>query len=209
VGYAIKYTGENEEMEESQAFMSRAFTIAIMLIGMVLVLQFDSIVTPFIILTTVILSLIGVFLGLLVTTQPFGVIMTGMGVISLAGVVVNNAIVLLDYTNILRKRGLNCYDAVVRAGCTRFRPVLLTATTTVLGLAPMAVGISFDFRKFQWVIDSESSQWWGSMATAVIFGLIVATALTLFVVPNLYSLLFDWNLYRGRKEESVDIDDAA
>ncbi len=202
-GYALDYTGENEEFQESQAFMSRAFIIALLLIALVLVTQFDSILQPFIIMTSVILSLIGVFLGLIVTGKPFGIIMTGMGVISLAGVVVNNAIVLIDYTNLLRKRGLTCYDAVVRAGCTRFRPVLLTAITTILGLVPMAIGISYNFREMRWDIGSESSQWWGAMATAVMFGLFVATALTLFVVPNVYSLLYDWRLNRREREVTV------
>jgi multidrug efflux pump subunit AcrB len=130
--------------------------------------------------------------------------MTGMGVISLAGVVVNNAIVLLDYTNLLRKRGMNCYDAIITAGCTRFRPVMLTAITAILGLVPMAIGISYNFRELRWEIGSEMSQWWGPMSTAVIFGLAIATMLTLFVVPNIYSLLFDWSFYRkGKKEQEI------
>ncbi len=191
-GYVFAYTGENEEFEKSQAFMIRAFVIAILLIAIVLVTQFDSVLTPFIIMTSVILSLIGVFLGLIVTRTSFGVIMTGMGVISLAGVVVNNAIVLIDYINVLRKEhGKSCYDAIINAGCTRFRPVMLTAVTTVLGLVPMAVGVSLDVHKLGIVFGSDSSQWWGPMAIAVIFGLVVATALTLFAVPGLYSLFFE------------------
>jgi multidrug efflux pump subunit AcrB len=114
--------------------------------------------------------------------------MTGVGVISLAGVVVNNAIVLIDYTNRLRERGMAIKDAVISAGATRLRPVLLTAVTTILGLIPMITGVSFDFHKgaMSWV--SESSQWWQSMAIVVVFGLIVATFLTLVVVPTLYYL---------------------
>ena len=117
------------------------------------------------------------------------IIMTGVGVISLAGVVVNNAIVLIDYTNRLRKRGYELKEAVISAGATRLRPVLLTAITTILGLIPMITGVSFDFHKgaISWV--SESSQWWQSMAVVVVFGLIVATFLTLIVVPTLYYLL--------------------
>jgi multidrug efflux pump len=137
----------------------------------------------------VILSLGGAFLGLMLFRQPFGIIMTGVGVISLAGVVVNNAIVLLDYTNKLRERGLALAEAVVAAGATRLRPVMLTAITTILGLMPMVTGVSFDFHDLtiSWV--SESSQWWRSMAVVVIFGLMVATFLTLVVVPTLYYLL--------------------
>lgn len=201
-GYTFQYTGENEEFEKSQRFMTRAFVIAILLIAFVLVTQFDSVLSPFIIMNSVILSLIGVFLGLVVTQTPFGVIMTGMGVISLAGVVVNNAIVLIDYINVLRKRGKACRDAIITAGTTRLRPVLLTAITTILSLTPMATGVSLDVHTLNpqdmIVIGSESSQWWGPMAVAVIFGLMVATILTLFVVPCLYSLFFE----RRRKREA-------
>ncbi len=134
------------------------------------------------------LSLGGAFLGLMLFKQPFGIIMTGVGVISLAGVVVNNAIVLIDYTNKLLERGFSLKDAVISAGATRLRPVLLTAVTTILGLVPMVTGISFDFHllAISWV--SESSQWWRSMAVVVIFGLVVSTFLTLIVVPTLYYL---------------------
>jgi multidrug efflux pump subunit AcrB len=141
-------------------------------------------------MTSVLMSLIGVFFGLLVTGTAFGIIMTGIGVISLAGVVVNNAIVLIDYYKQLLARGSSSREALVRAGLTRFRPVMLTAITTLLGLLPMATGVSFDFKKFGWDIGSESSQWWGPMAVAVIFGLGVATLLTLVVVPVLCSLEF-------------------
>jgi multidrug efflux pump subunit AcrB len=204
VGYTFEYTGENEELQKSQAFMMKAFVVAILLIALVLVTQFDSVLSPVIILTSVILSLIGVFLGLIITQKPFGVIMTGMGVISLAGVVVNNAIVLIDYINVLRKHGKSCREAILTAGCTRFRPVMLTAVTTVLGLIPMAVGVSLDVHNLGIVIGSDMSQWWGPMSTAVIFGLIVATTLTLFVVPSLYSLFFERRKKKSQIEESLE-----
>jgi CzcA family heavy metal efflux pump len=187
-GYAYRFTGEQREQEKAQAFLSKAFVAAIFLILLVLMTQFNSFTTPFIILASVVLSLIGVFLGLLVTGTAFGVIMTGIGVISLAGVVVNNAIVLIDYYRQLMDGGMGSHDALIRAGMVRFRPVMLTAVTTILGLLPMATGISFDFRKLAWDIGGESSQWWGPMAVAVIFGLGVATLLTLVVVPVLCSL---------------------
>jgi multidrug efflux pump subunit AcrB len=188
-GYTIRFTGENEFQKESEDFLSKAFVIACFLIFLILVSQFNSVSQPFIIMTSVILSLGGAFLGLALFRQPFGIIMTGVGVISLAGVVVNNAIVLIDYINKLRERGLALKEAVISAGATRLRPVLLTAITTILGLIPMVTGVSFDFRHLEisWV--SESSQWWRSMAVVVIFGLIVATFLTLVVVPTLYSLI--------------------
>jgi len=153
------------------------------------VTQFNSVAQPFVIMTAVILSLGGAFLGLTVVSSPFGIIMTGVGVISLAGVVVNNGIVLVDYINKLRQRGYALREAVVAAGATRLRPVLLTAITTILGLLPMVTGVSYDFHKMaiSWV--SESSQWWSSMAIVVIFGLMVATFLTLVVVPALYVMI--------------------
>ena len=143
-----------------------------------------------------ILSLVGVFLGLMITRMPFGIIMTGVGVISLAGIVVNNAIVLLDYIQQLRAAGMPELEAIKNAGRTRFRPVILTAVTTILGLIPLTTGVSVNFDRLvvgQWgrvvVIGGESSQWWGPMGVAVIWGLAVATFLTLVVVPVMYSVV--------------------
>ncbi len=187
-GYSYRFTGEQKEQEKAKDFLVKAFVATLFIIFLILITQFNSFVTPFIILTSVLLSLIGVFTGLLVTGTAFGVIMTGIGVISLAGVVVNNAIVLIDYYNQLMARGLSSDVALVRAGLVRFRPVMLTALTTILGLIPMATGVSFNFRQFSWDIGGESSQWWGPMAVAVSFGLAVATLLTLIVVPVLCSL---------------------
>ena len=187
-GYSYRFTGEQEEQAKAQAFLSKAFFACIALILLILLTQFNSLVTPLIILASVVFSLIGVFLGLLITGTAFGIIMTGIGVISLAGVVVNNAIVLIDYFNQLLAKGLSSNEALLRAGSVRFRPVMLTAITTILGLLPMATGISFDFRKMAFDIGGESSQWWGPMAVAVIFGLAFATLLTLILVPVLCSL---------------------
>lgn len=187
--YFINYTGENEDMKETQDFLMKAFVIAVFLITLVLVTEFNSITQPFIILTSVVLSLAGVFLGLYVFRMPFGILMTGVGCVSLAGVVVNNAIVLIDYINQLRNRGLALNDAILKAGVTRFRPVLLTAVTTILGLVPMAIGVSVNFRELKLIVGGEMSQWWGSMAVTVITGLTLATILTLIVVPTLYSLM--------------------
>jgi multidrug efflux pump subunit AcrB len=188
-GYTYRFSGEQEEQAKAQVFLLKAFLAAIAIILLILMTQFNSIVTPFIILTSVVLSLVGVFIGLLVTGTAFGVIMTGIGVISLAGVVVNNAIVLIDYYYQLLARGLSSFDALMRAGSVRFRPVMLTAITTILGLLPMATGVSFNFRKMAMDIGGESSEWWGPMAVAVIFGLGFATLLTLIVVPVLCSLV--------------------
>lgn len=199
-GYRVSYTGEQKEQDKAQDFLSKAFLAALFLIFMTLVLQFDTLMSPVIILTSVVLSLIGVFLGLLVTDMPFGVTMTGVGVVSLAGVVVNNAIVLIDYYNQLRAGGMASREALVLTGRLRFRPVALTALTTVLGLVPMATGVSFDFLNFRWDVGGESSQWWGSMAVAVIFGLAVATLLTLVVVPVLLSFQESLRTRRQRSD---------
>ncbi len=195
-GYHIDFTGENEEQNKAQAFLSDAFGIAIMLILVVLITQFGSITTPFVIISSVILSLIGVFIGLLVTHTAFGIIMTGVGVISLAGIVVNNAIVLIDYVIKLRDSGKEKLEAIVEAGLTRFRPVILTAVTTILGLIPLTTGFSIDFERLfaghlqhVVIIGSESSEWWGPMGVAVIWGLSIATFLTLVVVPVMYASL--------------------
>lgn len=187
-GYKIAFRGEDEEQNEAQTFLTEAFISALLLIALILVTEFNSVYKPFIILSSVILSTMGVFIGLMLLDKPFGIIMTGIGVISLAGVVVNNAIVLLDYIGQLRNRGLDAKESIVRAGMVRLRPVFLTAVTTILGLMPMVIGISFDFRSLEWQVGTESMQWWGPMATAVIFGLSIATVLTLVVMPAMVSL---------------------
>lgn len=193
-GYSITYRGEDEASQEAGQFLSKALIIGIFLIAMVLVSQFDSLILPFIILTSVILSLIGVLWGLIISGYPFSIIMTGVGIISLAGVVVNNAIVLLDYTIKLRMWGRSKQDAILEACRTRFRPVMLTAITTIVGLLPLATGWAFDFHTFKFVSGGSSSQWWAPMAVSIIYGLTVATLLTLVVVPSMYIIL-------GRKEE--------
>ncbi len=198
LGYTYQFTGENEEQQDAEKFLSKAFIIALFLIFLILVTLFNSVIQPAIILTSVILSFGGAFWGLTVIGSPFGIIMTGVGVISLAGVVVNNAIVLIDYTNKLRASGRSIRDAVTAAGATRLRPVLLTAVTTILGLLPMVTGISYDFHIMALSLSSESSQWWRSMAIVVIFGLLIATLLTLVVVPTLYTLIEESKLILSR-----------
>lgn len=202
-GYNIKFTGEEDMQKEAEDFLSQAFAISLFLVVIILVALFNSISQVTIIVISVVLSLGGVFLGLTIMNFPFGIIMTGVGVISLVGVVVNNAIVLIDYTNRLIERGMAVRDAIIAAGCTRLRPVLLTAITTILGLLPMVTGISYDFHimEISWL--SESSQWWSSMAIAVIFGLAIATILTLVVVPVLYSLMYTSGLAYERNMKRI------
>lgn len=202
-GYSISYTGQSEEQDEASAFLGRAFLIAILLIFMILVIQFNSMSQPLIIMSAVIISLIGVFIGLIVYAMPFGIIMTGIGVISLAGVVVNNNIVLIDYTNVLRKHGLSRREAIVSAGLRRFRPVTLTAITTVLGLIPLSFGLGFDIYTMEFTTGSESADFWKSMGIAVIFGLTFATFLTLVIVPVIYSTLDDIPLALKQAREGI------
>ncbi|MFC1530281.1 efflux RND transporter permease subunit, partial [Gemmatimonadota bacterium] len=211
-GYSIDYAGENQDQEEAQAFLSQAFLIALFLIAFILISQFNSVTKPFLILTNIILSLVGVLLGLLLFKMPFGIIMTGVGIISLTGIVVNNGIVLIDYVDILRTRdGLERREALIRGGMTRFRPVILTAITTVLGLIPLAIGLNLNF--FDLYSSLRPDLYWGGaqaamwspMSLAVISGLTFATFLTLILTPVMYSLVDDFGagmkkMFAGRVE---------
>jgi len=197
-GYGVHFGGQSEDEEEAKAFLSKAFLYALLLVLLLIVSQFNSYAVPFIIMTSVVMSTIGVLIGLLVTGTAFGIIMTGLGVISLAGVVVNNAIVLLDYAEQMRAQGLPRRTAVLVTGMRRLRPVLLTAITTILGLIPTVVGFGFDFRSFRFQGSGESSAWWRPMGVAVIFGLAFATFLTLVLVPVLYDLLLEVREKGGR-----------
>lgn len=191
-GYTVRYTGASEEQDESFGFLTTALLMGIALITIILIAQFNSIKNPFIIMVAVGLSLIGVLLGLILTRTPFG-LMTFIGVISLAGIVVNNAIVLVDYIEELRRKGREKQDAVVEAGATRLRPVVLTALTTVIGLIPLTFGINVDFVGLivdldpAFSVGSQNTQFWGPMGTAIISGLTFATFLTLVIVPVMYS----------------------
>ena len=218
-GYSISYTGEQEEQAESMAFLVNALMIAIILILIILVSQFNSFIKPMIILASVLFSTIGVFGGIATFKMDIVVIMTGIGIISLAGVVVNNAIVLIDYIDFLkkgRKKDLKLDEdsnlplneivtSIALAGKTRLRPVLLTAITTILGLLPMAVGLNIDFvRMFTHFdpniyIGGDNAVFWGSMSWTVIFGLAFATFLTLIVVPVMYLMANKVKLRFGEK----------
>jgi len=200
-GYRMSFAGQSEDEAEASAFLSKAFLYAVLIVLALMVAKFDSLAIPMIIITSVVMSMIGVLIGLIVTGLPFGIIMTGLGVISLAGIVVNNAIVLLDYGEQLRLQGLPRRQLVVDTGMRRFRPVLLTAVTTILGLIPLSTGIEFDFHSFAFSTGGESSQWWKGMGVAVIFGLGFATFLTLVLVPVLYDLLLDFRERMGRWRE--------
>jgi multidrug efflux pump len=218
-GYEFKFTGEQEEQGESIDFLMGAMMLAVFLIFLIIVTQFNSIAGPFIIMLSVLFSTIGVFLGFSLTQTTFSFMMTGIGIISLAGIVVNNAIVLIDYTNLLRQRkraekGMDkkgkltkqeIIETIVESGKTRLRPVLLTAITTVLGLFPLAIGFNINFARllregqpeFYW--GGQNADFWGPMAWAVIYGLIFATFLTLVIVPVMYYLSDRLTMWIGKK----------
>ncbi len=193
-GYTIKMGGEQEDQQESMTFLISAFGIALMLIYLILATQFNSVVKPLIIFVTILLSLIGVLLGFMATGKSFSVIMSGVGIISLAGIVVKNGILLIEFIEELRGRGIPLRRAIIEAGSIRLTPVLLTASAAVLGLVPLAFGISLDFvglfRDFNphLVIGGDSSVFWNILAWTIIYGLTFSTVLTLVIVPCLYWL---------------------
>ena len=212
-GFTYEFTGEQQQQAEDMGFLMGAFVAALFFIFIILVTQFNSITAPFIIILSVFFSTIGVFLGYAIFRQDVSIVFTGVGIISLAGVVVNNAIVLVDYVNLLVKERREKNDlesmyelsredireSIIQGGATRLRPVLLTAITTVLGLIPLAVGFNFDFFSLvtDWdpkiFIGGDNTAFWGPMAWTVIYGLTFATFLTLVVVPVMY-----WLAYRLR-----------
>jgi CzcA family heavy metal efflux pump len=197
-GYEISFGGEQEDRQETGAFLGKAFLMVLLMIFLIMVMQFNSVLLPLIIMSTIVLSVSGVLYGLVMTQSPFSIVLTGLAVVSLAGVVVNNGIILIDYIQLLRKEGMSAHDAVINAGLTRLRPVLLTAGTTVLGLMPTALGVGIDFRTLSLSIGGESSQLWFPMAIGIISGLTFSTALTLVVVPAMY-MITESMLNGGRK----------
>jgi multidrug efflux pump len=184
----VAFKGEDEEQRKAQAFLGRAFFIALFIMAIILVTQFNSFFQALLVLSAVVFSTAGVLLGLLITGQPFGIVMCGIGVIALAGIVVNNNIVLIDTFNLLRRGGMNAVEAALRTGAQRLRPVLLTTITTILGLLPMVLSMNVDIIAREIAIGSPSTQWWNQLATAVAGGLAFATLLTLVMTPSLLVL---------------------
>ncbi|PNH92451.1 efflux RND transporter permease subunit [Vibrio diazotrophicus] len=184
----FRMRGQNEEQEHSAAFLEKAFLVALVAMAVILITQFNSFYQAFLILSAVLFSTVGVFAGLLIFQKPFGVIMSGIGVISLAGIVVNNNIVLIDTYNQLVKRGLDKKEAILRTGVQRLRPVLLTTITTILGLLPMVLEMNIDLINQKIEFGAPSTQWWSQLATAVAGGLAFATVLTLVLTPCLLML---------------------
>lgn len=183
VSFLIK--GQNEDQQESSQFLVKAFAIALFVMAMILVTQFNSFYQAFLIMSAVVLSTGGVLLGLLLAGKPFGIVMCGIGVISLAGIVVNNNIVLIDTYNLLRKQGMKAEEAILRTGAQRLRPVMLTTITTILGLMPMVLSTNIDLFNHRLEIGGPTAQWWNQLSTSIAGGLAFATLLTLVLTPCL------------------------
>ena len=184
----IAFKGEDEDLRDAEAFLSKAFGVAVALIGVILLTQFNSFYQSFLILSAVVFSTVGVLLGLLIAGQPFGVVMSGIGVIALAGIVVNNNIVLIDTYNVNRAAGLDAWNAVIQTGAERLRPVVLTTVTTILGLLPMVLQMNVDIIGRSITFGAPSTQWWTQLATAIVGGLMFSTLLTLVLTPCLLVL---------------------
>jgi len=184
----VNFKGENEDQQEAEEFLSQAFGAALFLMAIILVTQFNSFYQALLILSAVVFSTIGVLLGLLIMDQPFSIVMSGIGVISLAGIVVNNNIVLIDTYNLIKKKGAEAVEAAILTCSQRLRPVLLTTVTTILGLMPMTLGMNFDLINRHIQIGGPSTQWWTQLASAITFGLAFATILTLIMTPAMLVL---------------------
>ena len=182
-GVTWRLKGEDEERAKASAFLLKAFAVAVFLIFAILLAQFNRLTSVMLVLSAVMLSTIGVLLGLLVMGQAFGVVMTGIGVIANAGVIVNNNIVLIDTYDRLRREGREAYDAIAETCRERARPVVLTAVTAILGVLPIAFGMNIEFVSREITIGAPATQWWIQLSTAIVFGLGFATVLTLIVTP--------------------------
>ncbi len=193
----VQFKGEDADQREAQEFLGKAFIGAMFLIAIILLTQFNSIYSTVLILSAVIMSTIGVFIGLIITGQTFGIIMTGVGVISLAGVIVSNNIVLIDtFDQLYKREGMPLVEAILRTGALRLRPVFLTQITTVLGLLPMMFQMNIDFMAREITYGAPSTQWWVQLSTAIVFGITFATTLTLIFTPCALMLRHKWRDYK-------------
>lgn len=187
-GVSVRFAGENEDQQQASRFLTTAFLVAVAMMLLILVTQFNSLYQTLLILSAILLSTAGVLLGLLLNGQAFGIVMVGMGIIALGGIVVNNNIILIDTYNQMRRDGLAAYEAALETGCLRLRPVLLTAITTILGLMPMVLGVNVDLLTPALGLGAPSTQWWTQLSSAIAGGLAFATVLTLLLTPALLVL---------------------
>lgn len=196
-GVEIVFKGEAEEKADTQKFLTQAFLVALFLILVVLVTQFDSFFSALLVLSAVVLSTIGVFIGLMITGQPFGIVMTGIGVIALAGIIVSNNIIFIDTFDLLVKEGVRVREAILRAGALRLRPIFLTKITCVLGLLPIMARMDIDFMSGSINVGAPSSAWWSQLSTAIVYGVSFASVITLIVTPC--ALMLRENIKNKRK----------
>ncbi|MEA1079254.1 efflux RND transporter permease subunit [Marinobacter qingdaonensis] len=187
-GVSVRFAGENEDQQQASRFLTTAFLVAVAMMLLILVTQFNSLYQTLLILSAILLSTAGVLLGLLLNGQAFGIVMVGMGIIALGGIVVNNNIILIDTYNQMRRDGLAAYEAALETGCLRLRPVVLTAITTILGLMPMVLGVNVDLLTPALGLGAPSTQWWTQLSSAIAGGLAFATVLTLLLTPALLVL---------------------
>ncbi|WBU59308.1 efflux RND transporter permease subunit [Paracoccus albus] len=202
-GASYEFAGEAEDQTEAMIFLVSAFVAAVLLMFMILILQFNSFYQAFVVMSAIVFSIAGVLLGLVVTGRPFGVVMGGVGVIALAGIVVNNNIVLIDAYNDFRKQGMHPLEAALRTGAQRLRPVFLTSITTALGLMPMVIGLNIDFFGRSIVYGAPSTQYWTELSAAIAGGLVVATVLTLIVTPAMLMLRDNRASRRKRRDRKA------
>lgn len=197
----VRFAGEMEDQQEALEFLIVAFVVAIFLMFLVLLTQLNSIFQGLLVLSAIVFSFAGVLLGLLIRQEPFSIVMSGIGIMALAGIVVNNNIVLIDAYNEYRRNGLGPTEAAVRAGTERLRPVLLTAITTIVGLLPMVFGMTVDFLTRDLFFGAPSGQFWMQLATAIVGGLAVSTFITVLLTPAL--LAWDGNRRQRKLERAA------
>jgi multidrug efflux pump subunit AcrB len=203
-GVEISMTGEQQDQAENMVFLSKAMFLSLFLVLFILITQFNSLSKPVIIITEVFFSIIGVLIGFTIFNMDFSVIMTGMGVVALAGIVVRNGILLVEFTDKMKTEGMRTNEAIIQAGKIRITPIVLTATATILGLVPLAIGFNINFSTLltdfspQIHLGSDTKDFFGPLAWTIIFGLSFATVLTLIYIPVMYKLLWVGKLQTGR-----------
>ena len=204
----IKITGEREDQKESMMFLTKAMLLSLFLIMFILITQFNSMSKALIIVSEVVFSIIGVLLGYMIFGMTISIIMTGMGIVALAGIVVRNGILLVEFTDVLKAKGLKTRDAIIEAGKTRITPVILTATATILGLVPLAIGMNINFGTLFSELNphlhfgGDNVMFFGPLSWTIIFGLSFATFLTLVLIPVMYFIIYSRNIKRLRRKSN-------
>jgi multidrug efflux pump subunit AcrB len=209
-GIDIRLTGEQEDQKESMVFLSKAMMLSLFLIMFILITQFNSMSKALIIISEVVFSLIGVLLGYMIFGMTISIIMTGMGIVALAGIVVRNGILLVEFTDVLKKQGLKTRQAIIEGGKTRITPVILTATATILGLIPLAIGMNINFATLLTELNphlhfgGDNVMFFGPLSWTIIFGLSFATFLTLVLIPVMYFVIYSRNIRRLRRKSNME-----